>query len=96
MWYNTTKKNDADFSITGSMGFYMVAALTDEARFWVADNVVLGDYQDGYNFACEGRYVQDLTEGMLANGFTVLVNGQEAYLKNGDILLKVPTALDLT
>ena len=78
--------NMMDFIIEGSMGFYMVAVVSPQAREWVDANVNLEDYQDPYCFACEGRYVEQITYGMLEEGFLVEVNGRRAFIKDGEIL----------
>ena len=75
-----------DFVIEGEKGFYMVAAISPEARDWVEANVSVPEYADPFWFPCEGGYVEHLTLGMIQDGFFVEVNGRLAYEKDGEIL----------
>ena len=69
-----------DFQINGSGTVYMLSPLTDESKSWVEENVNVPDYASADNVPVEHRYIEDVTLGILNDGLTALINGQEAYI----------------
>jgi hypothetical protein len=67
------KNIQVDVQISGGMGFYKFNSLTRKARAWVKKNVNLESWQmiGDSAFGCEGRYAQDLANGMQEAGLIV-------------------------
>jgi hypothetical protein len=71
-------------------GFTMVAAVSEEGRAWVDENVQVPDYASSSSFPVEGRYIESMTIGMLNAGLAVEINGHPAHLsEDGDVMLTV-------
>jgi len=62
----------ADFTVENHGTIFLVRPLTAEARAWLDSNVVAEPYQwFGPALAVEHRYIENLVEGMTAEGFEV-------------------------
>ena len=61
-----------DVKISNHGSIIMVAPITEAARAWVDENLVLEGWQWlGAGFACEPRYLDTLVEGMTEAGLEV-------------------------
>ncbi len=80
----------ADFLVGGSLGLFAVQSTNTEAQEWVKERTQLpGCYGPEY-FPVEGRYIEDLVSGMLRDGYSVDVNGREAYIDDDDVVCVRP------
>lgn len=77
-----------DIKIVGSGSLYMVYPQTEAAKEWVEENVEVPEYGSVDSFSVEHRYIEDLTIGMLNEGFTVSLNDNLVEIgKEGDVVL---------
>lgn len=61
----------ADIDVTNQGCFYVITALTDRGAEWFEDNLVGEQTPACGGIAVEGRYLDDIVEGALADGLEV-------------------------
>jgi hypothetical protein len=60
-----------DFDVLNGGSVYIVIPKTEAAEAWVEENVAEDRVAFGRGFGVECRFVQELVEGMIDNGFSV-------------------------
>ena len=61
-----------DFIVENHGSLFMVRVVTPTAQAWIDDNVPLESWQWlGHSFSVEHRYIEDLVDGMIQDGFVV-------------------------
>lgn len=66
--------NEYDITITGA-GFYTIRAKTERAILWL--NESLDCNEDGVAHCDDTRFITDIAEGAIEEGFEVSVNGRQ-------------------
>ena len=62
---------ETDFVVRGGGSVYLLCPLTDEARDWTKENIPEDAQTLGPNIAVEHRYIEDIVEGIRADGLVV-------------------------
>lgn len=63
--------DSTDVSVENHSSIILLRPHTDAAREWFESNVESGAFWFGGAMACEPRYVDDIIDGMLADGLEV-------------------------
>lgn len=60
-----------DFTVQGGGTVYLLCPITDKAEEWIEENIPEDAQKLGVNVAVEHRYIEDIIEGIRADGLTV-------------------------
>lgn len=70
-----TKAHSADFTLTDGGSVCLLTPTTSDARRWLDDNIGEDAIYLGRGLAIERKYVQQILDGIQADGFRVADDG---------------------